>query len=319
MRGRLRLGRRRTLDLQPLQRLDLKDTMHALTANTCSDCTYASHRATETGDVVVCTCNTEHRPLALRVADTRPARTFRFDAARDIPLLVRWLPELLARSPALARATGSPGHNGSGASAHGGRLDHIDESRAYSRAVETCRYLRACVAADQGASVATLWTAYALVPEFDDARRQHAARCEALAFGAAPKVLRAQWRERVAERDRFSLVKAPLSLTMGFEAVDGRSAALHREVTRTSAAILSTKGPSFDAQATRWGAEHLAVLWAPAGVPEAIANAVAMGFASAAERSSWDGMRRGLRESSMRSWAERLLDSVADRLLIARE
>ncbi len=281
--------------------------MHAIDDALCDGCSYASRRADETGDVVICVCDVEHQPRSRWVNDVRSERAFRFDAAHDIPLLVRWLPELLARSPALARATGSPGHNGSSASAHGGRLDHIDSSRGYCRAVEVCRHLRACVAEGHGREVAILWTAYALVPERDDATRLHAARCEALAFGAAPKALRALWRERAAERDRFALVKAPLVLTIDVVSAEGARGLEHREVTRTSMAILSTRGPSFESQAARWGAEHLALLWVPASVPEDVARVVAMGFAAAKDRASWEGTRQTLRACAIRSWAESMI------------
>lgn len=262
----------------------------------CDGCSHAARRAAETRATIVCVCERTFTP---------PRRLYRFEAARDIPLLVRWLPELLARSPAMARATGSPGHNGASASAHGGRLDHIDESRGYSRAVETCRHLRACVAADHGSSVAILWAAYALVPEPEvpDDRRLRAARCNAIALGAAPAKLREEWRERAAETDRTALVRAPLVITTGFSG----DLAQHREVIRTSVAILSTKGPSFEAQAARWGAENLALLWMPGAVPDDVARGVAVGFAAERERKAWQTMRQVLREGAIRSWAEALI------------
>ena len=235
--------------------------------------------------------------------------------ARDIPLLARWLPELLARSPALVRGTGSFGHNGSSASAHGGRLDHIDESQGFRRAVEVWRYLRALNAAGRGEAVATLWAAYALAPTCEDPRRQLAAAHEAVSLGAAPRVVREGWRLRAAETDRTRTVRSTLVLPDGFEEVDGRQVPKHREVIRVSTAILSVKGPSFDALAAAWGAERLGPLWAPTPVPPLLARQVATGFVSPETRAKWEGMRTSVRDGAARSWGESWVRTCAESLV----
>ncbi len=231
--------------------------------------------------------------------------------ARDIPLLARWLPELLARSPALVRGTGSFGHNGSSASAHGGRLDHIDESQGFRRAVEVWRYLRALIAAGRGEVVATLWTAYALAETCDDARRQLSATHAAVALGAAPRVVRDGWRLRASETDHSRVIESTLELP------DGLDTAGHpktREVIRRHRAIVSTRGPSFEVQAIAWGAERLGPLWAPSPVPPAVSRQVAMGFASPGTRAKWEGMRSTVREGAARSWGEAWLRACVESL-----
>lgn len=258
---------------------------------------------------------TERHPLLSGASAPRAPRPWRPDApARDIPLLARWLPELLARSPALVRGTGWTGHNGSTASAHGGRLDHIDESSGYRRAVEVWRYLRALNAAGRGEAVATLWAAYALAPTCEDPRRQLAAAHEAVSLGAAPRVVREGWRLRAAETDRTRTVRSTLVLPDGFEEVDGRQVPKHREVIRVSTAILSVKGPSFDALAAAWGAERLGPLWAPTPVPPLLAHQVATGFASPETRTKWEGMRTTVRDGAVRSWGEGWLRACAESL-----
>lgn len=258
----------------------------------------------------------EHHPVPASAPTPRTPRPWHPDApARDIPLLARWLPELLARSPALVRGTGSFGHNGSTSSAHGGRLDHIDESQGFRRAVEVWRYLRALNAAGRGETVATLWTAYALAPTCEDPRRQLAAAHEAVALGAAPRVVRDGWRLRAAETDRTRTVHSTLVLPNGFEEVEGRQVPKHREVTRTHTAILSTRGPSFDALAAAWGAERLGPLWAPTPVPALLARQVATGFVSGETRAKWEGMRTTVRDGAVRSWGEAWVKVCAESLV----
>jgi hypothetical protein len=243
--------------------------------------------------------------------------------ARDIALLARWLPELLARSPALVRNTGTPGHSGSSASSHSGRLDYIDDSQGYRRAVEVLRYLRAAIAAGQGETVAILWTGYALAQGTDAtdldvaAARELAARVAAVALGAAPTALRETWRQRAAETDRTRTVESPLTLTT-VTMVEGGGAMqrvfAHREVVRTHKAILSTKGPSLEALAAAWGTEKLAPLWAPGPVPVTLALGVAMGFAPEVIRAQWARMKSALRDGSARAWGEATLRERGDSL-----
>lgn len=254
----------------------------------------------------------ERHPLFSAARAPRAPRSWRPDApARDIPLLARWLPELLARSPALVRGTGWTGHNGSTASAHGGRLDHIDESSGYRRAVEVWRYLRALIAAGRGEVVATLWTAYALAETCDDARRQLSATHAAVALGAAPRVVRDGWRLRASETDHSRVIESTLELP------DGLDAAGHpktRAVIRRHRAIVSTQGPSFEVQATAWGAERLGPLWAPSPVPSELARQVATGFVSLETRKKWEGMRTTVREGAARSWGEAWLRACVESL-----
>lgn len=271
----------------------------------------------------------DHDPAPSAPAPTpdakRPGRVgkrppFRLAApARDLPLLARWLPELLARSPALVRNTGTPGHSGSSASAHSGRLDYIDDSPGYRRAVEVLRYLRAAIADGAGETVAILWTGYALAQGTDAtdidvaAARELAARHAAVALGAAPTALRETWRERAAETDRTRTVESPLTLTT-IEGIGVDKVFTHREVTRRHKAILSTKGPPLEALAAAWGAEKLAPLWAPGPVPVALALGAAMGFAPTSLRAQWSRMKGPLRDGSARAWGEVTLRERGDSL-----
>ena len=239
--------------------------------------------------------------------------------ARDLPLLARWLPELLARSPALVRNTGTPGHSGSSASAHSGRLDYIDDSVGYRRAVEVLRYLRAAIAAGQGETVAILWTGYALAQGTDAtdldvaAARELAARFASVALGAAPTALREDWHKRAAETDRTRTVESPLTLTR-VEGIGVEKVFTHREVTRRHKAILSTKGPPLDSLAAAWGAEKLGPLWAPGPVPVTLALGAAMGFAPPMLRAQWAKMKAALRDGSARAWGEATLRERGDSL-----
>jgi len=239
--------------------------------------------------------------------------------ARDLPLLARWLPELLARSPALVRNTGTPGHSGSSASAHSGRLDFIDDSQGYRRAVEVLRYLRAAIADGAGETVAILWTGYALAQGTDAtdidvaAARELAARFAAVALGAAPTALRETWHQRAAETDRTRTVESPLTLTR-VEGIGVDKVFTHREVTRRHKAILSTKGPPLEALAAAWGTEKLAPLWAPGPVPVALALGAAMGFAPPVLRAQWAKMKGTLRDGSARAWGEATLRERGDSL-----
>ncbi len=233
--------------------------------------------------------------------------------AVDLPLLARWLPELLARSPALVRGTGWTGHNGSTAHANGGRLDHIDESQGYRRAVDVWRYVRLAIASGRGEVIAALWTAHALAPCLTDPRHQLSATHTAVALGAAPRVVREEWRTRSRETDRTRIVESPLVLQVGVDEATGERK--YREVIRKSTAILSTRGPSFEALAIVWGAERLGPLWAPSPVPTLLAHAAAMGFAPPEMRAGWERMRGPLKDSAARSWGEaRLREAAAEYL-----
>jgi hypothetical protein len=259
------------------------------------------------------------RPSHVAPVD-RKRPPFRLAApARDLPLLARWLPQLLARSPALVRNTGTPGHSGSSASSHSGRLDFIDDSQGYRRAVEVLRFLRAAIADGAGETVAILWTGYALAQGTDAtdldvaAARELAARFAAVALGAAPTSLREDWRQRAAETDRTRTVVSPLTLSH-VVGVGGEKVVTHREVTRTHKAILSTKGPPLEALAVAWGAEKLGPLWAPGPVPVALALGAAMGFAPPVLRAQWAKMKGPLRDGSARAWGEAILRERGDSL-----
>ncbi len=207
---------------------------------------------------------------------TPARRRFMLRVETDLPLLARWLPQMLARSPALVRNTGSVGHTGSTSAAHGGRLDFIDESRGYSRAVAVWRHLREEIVNGEGERVARLWTFWVLAPTSESPERQHRLRCEAVASGAAPRVLRKAWRERAAERDEVKVIRAPLMVPTG--AKDEDEQPIVRLIYVKHGFITGVKGPSFEALAMAWGREQLAPLWAPAQVPDELATRVACGF-----------------------------------------
>ena len=254
-------------------------------------------------------------------APSTPPRTLHLEPALDLPLLARWLPDLGARSVALVRANGTPGHSGSTASAHGGRLDHIDESRGYSRAVAVWRHLRELIAAGQGERVALLWTGWVLAqPAKGIARgnrceavaREYRNRCEAVALGAAPALARAEWRRVSKERGGLEVVpmervvRTGRRVPTGDAAPDG-SPVLEDEVRRikvTMTFVSGVQGPSFAAQAEAWGRERLAPLWAPGAVPAALARAAATGFAPPAWRATYERAAMRMRDSLVVAWAE---------------
>lgn len=140
--------------------------------NGCAGCREAIVRVqNERREGVCATCGERYVPAPF------PARVWRpGEPASELRLLARWLPAMDARSPALARV-GWSGHNGAGGSAHGGRLDHVDErSVALGRAVAVWQHLRAMIARGDGEAVALLWTAWAFAPGVDDPKRDLRAR-----------------------------------------------------------------------------------------------------------------------------------------------
>jgi len=206
-----------------------------------------------------------------------------------------------ARSPALARVA-STGHNGASGHARGGRLDHVDaQSVAFGRAVAVWQHLRAMIARGDGEAVALLWTAWALAPVVDDPARDSRARTEAVALGAAPRALRADWKHRAKEVGRVRVVEAPHTVVTG-RGEDGQPVV--REVVMRSTAIVTTQGPAFRALAQGWGAEPLRMLWAPARVPNELAERAALGWASDDARAVWEGTRGMMREGAGEAWAE---------------
>lgn len=253
-------------------------------------------------------------------APTTPRPAIRLEPSLDLPLLARWLPDLLARSVPLVRGTGTPGHSGSTASAHGGRLDHVDESRGYSRAVAVWRHLRERIAAGEGERVALLWTGWVLAQPAEAPAREYELRCEAVALGAAPAFARADWRRIAAERDRLKVVPMERVVRTGRRVPTGRTTPdgapeLKDEVRRlkvTMTFIAGVQGPSFAAQAEAWGRERLAPLWAPAAVPADVARAAATGFAPPDARARWEKLRPVMRAGAVRSWAESVLGLRGD-------
>lgn len=250
-------------------------------------------------------------------ASTPPPRPpIRLEPSLDLPLLARWLPDLSARSVALVRGSGTPGHSGSSASAHGGRLDHVDDSRGYSRAVAVWRLLRERIADGDAARVATLWTGWVLAQPSDDAARQYELRCEAVALGAAPGLARAEWRRLSQERDRLRvvpmerIVRTGRRIPTGDLAPDG-APELEDEVRRlkvTMTFVDGIQGPSFAAQAEAWGRERLAPLWAPGLVPAELARAAAAtGFAPDAWRATYERAAVRLRSSLIVTWGDQAL------------
>jgi hypothetical protein len=149
--------------------------------------------------------------------------------------------------------------------------------------------------------VALLWTAWAAAPVTGDPGRDHRARVEAVALGAAPRALRQDWRARAAEPGRVRVVEAPHTVVTGR---DAEGEAITRRVVMRSTAIVSTQGPAVRALAAAWGEERLRMLWAPARVPGELAEGVALGWAEAAQRAAWEATRGAVRDRAVEAWAE---------------
>lgn len=244
------------------------------------------------------------------------------DASRDLATVVRFLPDLVPRSPVLVRVASYSA--GPSAAAFDGRPDRIDAGTGFSRAVRAWAHLRDLVRAAAAEDVAILWTAHAaLDARVDDhgaveagpARR--ARQAEAVALGAAPAHLRRVWRLAATERRHVSAYVAEQEVVVAWGRVaTGTSPATEtrtRAVTHRHLEQSGADGPSVEAQAVQWGTEHLALVWSPAPVPPALARALALGFAPPTERAAWEASRsKALREASARAWGESRL-SAAER------
>lgn len=238
----------------------------------------------------------------------------RTSAAADLSLVVRYLPDLVPRSPALVRVASYT--SGPSASALDGRPDRIDAGRGFGRAVEVWGHLRALVRAGAAEDVAVLWSAYAALDVRVDehgvaeAGPAHRARqAEAIALGAAPPHLRRAWRTAAAERRRVAAYVAQQEVVTqwGRAATDTEPATetLTRTVTHRHLEQSGADGPSVEASAVQWGTEHLALVWSPAPPPATLARALALGFAEPGARSTWEASRsKVLREASVRAWGE---------------
>lgn len=223
------------------------------------------------------------------------------DAARDLALVVRFLPDLVPRSPALLRVASYTA--GPSASAMGGRPDRLDAGRGFGHAIRAWEALRRLVRAGSAEDVAVLWSAYAAldvrvddhgVAEKGPAHR--ARQAEAIATGAAPAHVRRGWRLAAAERRRVAAYVCEQEVVVGTVT----RAITHRHLEQSGA-----DGPTVDASAVRWGTEHLSLVWSPAPAPPVLARALALGFAPAPVRAGWDALRsKALREAAVRAWGE---------------
>ena len=142
------------------------------------------------------------------------------DAARDLALVVRFLPDLVPRSPALLRVASYTA--GPSASAMGGRPDRLDAGRGFGHAIRAWEALRRLVRAGSAEDVAVLWSAYAAldvrvddhgVAEKGPAHR--ARQAEAIATGAAPAHVRRGWRLAAAERRRVAAYVCEQEVVVG--------------------------------------------------------------------------------------------------------
>jgi hypothetical protein len=276
-----------------------KPTMSPTAANAaedCAGCVRTVARVETYAAAEVCAdCGRAHLP-----GDDGSAWRPR-DPAREIALLVRWMPAMDARSSALARV-GWSGHNGASGHANGGRMEAVDaRSWAFTEAVCVWKHLRAMVARGEGRAVALLWTAWAAASVTGDPGRDHKARVEAVALGAAPRAMRQDWRTRAAEPARVRVVEAPHTVVTGRDA-EGEPVA--RRVVMRSTAIVSTQGPAVRALAAAWGEERLRMLWAPARVPGELAEGVALGWAEAAQRAAWEATRGSVRDRAVEAGGE---------------
>lgn len=244
-------------------------------------------------------------------------------ASNDLANVVRWLPDLVPRSPALVRVASFTA--GPSASALDGRPDRIDAAPAFSRAVDDWARLRRLIVAGLAEDVAVLWCAHAALDVRVDEHGvaasgpEHRARqAEAIALGSAPPHLRRAWRTAAAERRRVAAYVAEQEVVTqwGREATETEPALptltrtlVHRHIEQSGA-----DGPSVEASAERWGAEHLALVWSPAPVPPALARALALGFAPPETRTRWQSIRSSvLRDSESRAWGEARLSRAEDR------
>lgn len=239
-------------------------------------------------------------------------------ASADLANVVRWLPDLVPRSPALVRVASFTA--GPSASALDGRPDRIDSAPAFSRAVDDWARLRRLIAAGLAEDVAVLWCAHAALDVRVDEHGvaasgpEHRARQqEAVALGAASSILRRAWRHTAAERRRVAAYVAEQEVVTQWGSAATATEPAREAITRTirhhHLEQSGADGPSVEASAERWGAEHLALVWAPAPVPPALARALSLGFAPPEVRAVWETCRsKVLREATMRSWGgERLL------------
>lgn len=225
-----------------------------------------------------------------------PARPRAFhpgSPAGDLTLLARWLPDLSPRALEPCPVTCGPGHSGPSPGALAGRPDRIDaRSRSIARAVAVWRRLRRLVGAGQGADVAVLWTAHALLVDRPEEAAARAGRqAAAVALGGAPRPLREEW-ATVARETRHEVRLPPPPPRV---LVAGPAAA---PLVRVCCLEVGT-------QAATWGAERLAHLWSPGPVPGALARAAALGFAPASLREVWGHLRSpALRDAAVRAWGE---------------
>lgn len=243
-------------------------------------------------------------------------------ASADLARIVRWLPDLVPRSPALVRVASFTA--GPSATALDGRPDRIDADPGFGRAVEDLARLRRLISAGHGDDVAALWCAHAALDvRFDEhgvadlGPRHRARQQEAVALGAAPSHARRAWRVAAEERRRVAAYVSEQEVVTqwGREATHDAPAlpTLTRTVVHRHLEQSGADGPSVVTSAERWGTELLSVIWSPAPVPPALARALAIGFAPSETRMAWEALRSpALREAQMRSWGEgRLADAEA--------
>lgn len=244
-------------------------------------------------------------------------------ASTDIPRIVRWLPDLVPRSPALVRVASFTA--GPSATALDGRPDRIDAAPGFGHAVEDWARLRRIVAAGHGDDVAVLWTAHAALDVlFDDhgvadhGPRHRARQQEAVALGAASPSSRRAWRLAAQERRRVvGYETTHYVVTQWGRPAEGDEPEVEpvtRKILCRHVEQVGADGPSVEAAAERWGTELLALIWSPAPVPFVLARALALGFAPAAPRAAWEALRSpALREAAVRSWGEARLALAEDR------
>lgn len=249
------------------------------------------------------------------------------DAGAALANLLSWLPDLSPRSGPLVR---DGIRVATSATALDGRPDRLDEqSRRVNAAVRAWQRLRAMIAAGEGRHVAVLWAAHAGVVEMHDAegRRlggpaQRARVVAAVALGCASGALRREWRGVAAERPvavayTSSLRPAAVApIPTAGEA--SRPHELAPDVQDRERRILhieqqGAQGPGVEAQAVVWGAERLADLWAPGGVPAAEARGFALGFAGVAERARWEVLKvPSVRDAEVAARGEALLRAAEE-------
>lgn len=271
----------------------------------CDACAVAAESAATRGGAVECVCGRWHGPKGEARAPRWP------EASVWIPRVPGLLPRIAGRAICL-----EPERRAEPSGAHDLRDDALREAQRERGEQLTLLALDRLRGLARGgreaeAAAAVLWAAYALTPlvlakgAAADGPVQHAARCSAVALGAAAGVTRRAWRALAAEAPTL---RERVHLVVDYEREEGGAVGAERRVAEMKVRTVSgARGPAVDASAVSWGAERLAPLWSPGAPPPSVARAAALGWAPAAQRAEWEALRGVMREAAVVAWGDRAL------------